>query len=82
VVVTDAKGNAVSGAVVTFTAPTHGAGGRFAGHGSTVRVKANSAGIAVAPSFRANAVAGGYAVRATVPGARPAGFALTNLPRG
>jgi hypothetical protein len=81
VVVTDAKGNAVQGAVITFTAPRHGASGRFSGGGRTVRVKTNADGIAVAPSFRANDVAGGYAVRATVAGARPSAFALVNLPR-
>jgi hypothetical protein len=82
VVVTDAKGNPVSGAVVTFTAPAHGASGEFGRHGRTVRVSTNSKGIAVAPVFRANDVSGGYAVRASVPGAAPTAFALVNLPQG
>jgi hypothetical protein len=82
VVVKDAKGNAVRGAVVTFTAPAHGPSGRFRGHARTVRVATNADGIAVAPPFRANGLAGGYVVRATVPGALPSAFALVNLPRG
>src|SRR5262249_9136331 len=82
VVVADAKGNAVAGAVVTFSAPARGAGGHFAGHGRTVRMRTDAHGIAVAPSFVANGVAGGYAIRTSVPGARPAAFALVNLPRG
>jgi hypothetical protein len=81
VVVTDVKGNPVRRAVVTFTAPARGASGRFGEHGRSVRVQTNADGIAVAPSFRANGVAGGYAVRASVAGARPAAFALVNLPR-
>jgi hypothetical protein len=81
VVVDDAKGNAVPGAVVTFSVPSSGAGGRFAGHRRTVKVKTDAAGVAVAPSFVANRVAGGYVIRATVPGARPAAFALVNLPK-
>jgi hypothetical protein len=81
VVVTDAKGNVVPGAIVTFTAPAHGASGRF-GRKRIVHVKTNTHGIAVAPSFRANELAGGYALRVNVRGARPSAFALVNLPRG
>ena len=92
VTVTDKEGNAVSGAVVTFTAPARGPSGRFAvpgrahAHGTKrprarrmrlVRVKTNSNGIAVAPPFVANATPGGYAVVATVAGLRTA-FALVN----
>ena len=81
VTVTDAKGNAVAGALVTFSAPSRGASGRFAHRGRTVVVKTDAHGIAVAPAFVANRVAGGYALRASVRGARPAAFALVNLPR-
>ena len=81
VTVTDAKGNAVAGALVTFSAPSRGASGRFAHHGRTVVVKTDAHGVAVAPAFVANRVAGGYALRASVRGARPAAFALVNLPR-
>jgi hypothetical protein len=79
VIVTDAKGNAVRGAVVTFTAPAHGPSGRFNEHGRTVRRMTDAHGVAVAPSFHANRIAGGYVVRASVPGARTAAFALVNL---
>jgi hypothetical protein len=84
VTVTDADGNAVAGTLVTFAAPAHGASGRFGSpRRRVVRVRTDADGIAVAPPFRANAVAGGYAVRARVRGvARPAAFALVNEPRG
>lgn len=78
VAVTDAKGNAVAGASVTFTAPARGASGHFAGHGRTVRVRTDAHGVAVAPAFVANGVQGGYAVRASAPGARSTAFALVN----
>jgi hypothetical protein len=81
VTVTDAKGNAVAGAVVTFVAPAHGASGRFGRHGRTVAVTSDAHGIAVAPALVANGIAGGYVVRASVPGAKPTAFALVNLPR-
>jgi hypothetical protein len=83
VVVDDAKGNPVPGARVTFTAPRQGAGGRFAGGRRTVSAVTDASGIAVAPAFRANRTAGGYAVVASVRGAaRPAAFAFVNLPTG
>jgi protocatechuate 3,4-dioxygenase beta subunit len=82
VTVTDAKGNPVGGAVVVFAAPSHGASGRFSGHGRTVAVSTDEHGIAVAPVLVANRTAGGFVVRASVAGARPAAFALVNVPRG
>jgi hypothetical protein len=79
VTVTDANGNAVPGAVVTFAAPKHGASGHFGRRGHTVRVVTNTSGVAAAPSFTANRTPGGYVVVATVRGAeRPAAFALVN----
>jgi hypothetical protein len=63
------------------TAPAHGASARFAHRGRTVAVKSDAHGIAVAPALVANGVPGGYVVRASVRGARPAAFALVNLPR-
>lgn len=80
VTVTDTNGNPVAGATVTFTAPRKGPSGTFAGKR---RVRTNGKGIAVAPSFRANTIVGGYVVTATVRGssARTA-FSLMNLPRG
>jgi protocatechuate 3,4-dioxygenase beta subunit len=81
VTVTDADGNPVSGAVVTFTAPRHGASGRFSGR-RVVRARSNAHGVAIAPAFRANGTAGGYVVVARVRGlAHGAAFALVNLPR-
>ncbi|MDX6516166.1 MAG: hypothetical protein QOH73_1832 [Gaiellaceae bacterium] len=79
VTVTDARNNPVPGAVVTFTAPARGASGHFGRRGRRIRVATNASGVAVAPSFTANAKPGGYAVVATVRGARrPAAFALVN----
>ncbi|MGH2854549.1 MAG: hypothetical protein ACRDLF_10230, partial [Solirubrobacteraceae bacterium] len=91
VTVTDAMGNPVPGAPVTFSAPAAGASGRFAirfrgshrhrsrvAHLRAVRVKTNACGIAVAPSFTANRVRGGYVVKASAKPARPAAFALVN----
>lgn len=86
VTVTDKHGNPVAGALVTFTAPSRGAAGSFAGsrhaRPHTVRVRTNSSGIAVAPGFVANRTGGGYVVKATVKGATAAAFALVNLPPG
>jgi protocatechuate 3,4-dioxygenase beta subunit len=91
ITVTDAEKNPVPGALITFSAPTRGAGGRFTVHARgphhhrshvshpyTVKVKANACGIAVAPAFTANHQPGGYIVKATVKPARPAAFALVN----
>ena len=41
-------------------------------------VRTNSSGIAIAPPFTANGLAGGYIVTATVHGVRPVAFALVN----
>jgi hypothetical protein len=89
--VTDAEKNPVSGAQVTFSAPTRGASGRFTTHSHgfhhhrarvshpyRVKVKTDACGIAVAPAFTANDTQGGYIVKATVKHARPAAFALVN----
>ena len=80
VTVTDANGNPVPHAVVTFSAPVHGPSGRFGSSRSRrAEVETNASGIAVAPTFTANAEAGGYVVRAGVRGVgRPAAFALVN----
>jgi hypothetical protein len=91
VTVTDAEKNPVAGALVTFSAPAAGAGGRFTlySHGSqhrgarisyarTVAVKTGACGIAVAPPFSASREPGGYIVKATAKPARAAAFALVN----
>jgi hypothetical protein len=89
--VTDARENPVPGALVSFSAPRAGASGRFTvdsaiphrrrlrvSHRSTVKVRANACGIAVAPVFTAGAARGGYVVEASAGHARPAAFALVN----
>ena len=78
VTVTDAHGNHVTNVPVTFTAPSSGPGGSFAGARTRVTVRTNSSGIAIAPAFTANSQAGGYIVTATVHGVRSLAFALVN----
>jgi uncharacterized protein (TIGR03437 family) len=74
--------SAVPGVTVTFTAPGSGASGTFAGGVNTALT--NSNGVATAPSFTANMIAGGpynVTASATTPDqASPAtaNFALTN----
>jgi hypothetical protein len=81
VTVKDASGNPVASASVTFTAPTSGASGTFAGGATTVSVQTNSSGVAAAPAFTANSSSGTYTVIATVTGAAgQATFSLTNVP--
>jgi hypothetical protein len=76
--VKDAGSNPLSGVTVTFTAPGSGASGKFGGSATATAVT-NASGIATAPTFTANAVAGGFTVTATVAGvATPANFSLTN----
>jgi hypothetical protein len=86
VTVTDADANPVSGALVTFSAPGHGASGTFARshrkRSRIVRIRTNASGIAVAPAYTANRKQGGYVVRAFVEHAGAAAFALVNLPSG
>jgi hypothetical protein len=87
VTVTDAQKNPVGGAPVTFAAPASGPSGRFTlhshggyhvSHPHTVKVKTDACGIALAPAFTADRRQGGYIVKATAAGARPAAFALVN----
>src|SRR5258708_4388205 len=77
--VRDASNNPVNGVTVTFTAPTSGASGTFAGGVNTAVT--NAQGVATAAIFTANNTAGGpYNVAASVAGvSTPANFALTNL---
>src|SRR5205085_2330778 len=75
--VTDASGNPVPGVVVTFAAPSTGAGVTFTG-GNTATT--NAAGQA-SKSVTANGSAGSYTVTAAAPGvATLASFSLTNNP--
>jgi hypothetical protein len=95
VTVTDAEGNPVAGAPITFSAPVAGASGRFTvpardphhdrtrfSHPYRVEVPTDACGIAVAPVFAANHIGGGYVVEATGEHVRPAAFALVNEVRG
>jgi adhesin/invasin len=78
--VTDAGGNPLNGAAVTFTAPGSGAGGTFAGGTNAATTTTNAQGVATAPAFTANGTAGNYTVAASVAGVTaPASFTLTNL---
>jgi hypothetical protein len=75
--VTDADGNPVRNATVTFAAPTRGPGARFGKH-RVVRVTTSSNGVAVAPPLTANRRPGGYIVTASLGTAHAAAFALVN----
>jgi CubicO group peptidase (beta-lactamase class C family) len=75
VTVTDAFGEPLPGVAVTFAAPASGPSGTFAGSPSVVT---DAQGVATAPAFTANGVAGSYTVTAMV-GGLSAPFALTNV---
>jgi len=76
-IVKDNNGNPVRGVTVTFTAPSTGPGGSFAGGVNTAVT--NASGVAMSPLFTANGTAGTYLVTASAPGvAAPASFSLTN----
>jgi hypothetical protein len=76
--VTD-NGLPAAGVVVTFTAPTTGAGGNFANSGATTTATTNASGLATTALFTADGTAGTYAVTALASGATtPAVFTLTN----
>jgi hypothetical protein len=70
------SGNPLSGIPVTFTAPASGASGTFSGSATVIT---DAGGVALAPVFTANGIAGSYQVVARVPDATPpATFSLTN----
>ena len=70
-------GTPTPGVTVTFSAPSTGASGSFAGGVNTATTDAN--GKATSAVFTANSTAGAYTVTATAPGAAsPASFSLTN----
>ena len=75
----DGSGNVVPNVTVTFTAPSSGASGTFAGGSVTTTATANSTGVATASVFTANGTAGSYSVTASVSGVSSnATFSLTN----
>ncbi len=62
-----------------FVAPSAGASGTFAGGSTSAFVETDAEGVAVAPTFYANSVPGGYAVEAESSGyASAIAFAMTN----
>ena len=78
--VRDTGGNALPGIDVVFALPASGASGTFAGGATTATVATNALGVATAPAFAANAVAGAFTATATVAGVgTPAQFALSNV---
>ena len=68
------------GQTVTFSAPTSGPSGTFAGSVTSVNVTANASGNAQAPVFTANSIAGAYTVTASATAYLAANFNLTNNP--
>jgi hypothetical protein len=78
VVTVTSGGNPASGVTVTFTAPTAGASGTFAG--GVNQATTNASGVATSGVFTANGIAGAYAVTASVSGETGTNFALTNAP--
>jgi len=79
--VSDAYANPVSGASVTFSSPAAGASGTWPGAVHSTPVITAATGIATAPAFTANAIAGSFVDTAKVTGAAiPALFHLTNSP--
>ena len=77
--VKDSSNNPVNGVTVTFTAPSTGASGTFAGSATATAVT-NSSGIATAPALTANAQVGAWTLVASAPGISPsANFSLNNL---
>ena len=70
-------GTALPGAIVTFTAPTSGPSGTFAG---SAIVSANASGVATAPIFTANFQAGSYSVRAAASATLSTTIPLVNDP--
>jgi Bacterial Ig-like domain (group 1) len=79
--VTDSTGNPISGVSVTFTAPGTGPSGKF-GASLTAIVTTNVSGIATAPVFTANTLAGPYTVTATASGYNSVIFSLSNTTGG
>jgi hypothetical protein len=75
----DGFGNPVPGVNVTFIAPEvqpNGPGGLFEGD---TTVSTNAQGVAAAPPFKVNTVAGSYTVRANVIGLTPCEFPARNV---
>ena len=82
--VTDAYGNPISSASVTFTGPSSGASGTFASCSSnnasftTCVATTDSSGVATSSTFTANSTGGPYTVTAATGAFTPADFSLLN----
>jgi adhesin/invasin len=75
--VTDSQGLLVTGATVTFTAPSAGPSLTFTGGSTTATAVTNASGVATSPVITAGSVAGSYAVGASVNGVSTS-YGLTN----
>ena len=76
------NGQPLAGISVTFTAPSSGASGTFAGGATTVTVVTDANGLATSPLFTANGRAGTYTVVVKFGSHTSAiSYELTNLPR-
>ena len=78
VLVSDGAGRPLSGAVVTFVAPSTGASGTFAGGATTAQVTTDAYGLATAPAFIANATSGSFSLTASAGSSASVTFSLTN----
>ncbi|MCC6427766.1 MAG: VCBS repeat-containing protein [Phycisphaerales bacterium] len=76
VVATNARGNPVEGAVVTFSAPASGVSGTFGGGQVTASVTSSAWGVATAPALTAGSALGTFNLVASVAGESELGFAL------
>ncbi len=76
----DSANQPVAGITVSFTAPSSGASGTFPGGLTSANAVTNASGVATAPVFRANTVAGSYQVMASFSGALASNLSVTNLP--
>jgi subtilisin family serine protease len=77
---TDALGNPVAGATVTFTLPASGPSGTFPGGLNTASAVTDAAGNAVSPAVTANGSLGDFTATASVVGGpAAASFTLTNV---
>ncbi len=74
---TDANGNPISGATVTFTPPGSGASATISGGNTAVT---NAGGLATSGTLTANTTAGAYGVTAAATGTTTATFSETKNP--
>ena len=78
VLVLSSTNKPLAGQEVVFSAPAIGPGGNFAGFGPVAQATTDVNGVATAPGFTANGVAGSYGVLASI-GSTSTMFSLTNF---